>query len=55
MLRSMIEPQEINLQVAIKRFHENELLGRYRYIQDGKVILHRNLDFKRPYWVEVLP
>lgn len=48
------EPQKINLQTAINLYHENELPGRFKWIQDGKVVPHKNIDFRRSYWVEVL-
>lgn len=48
------EPQKKNLQTAINLYRENELPGHFKWIQDGKVVPHKNIDFKRPYWVEVL-
>ncbi|OAL75712.1 hypothetical protein A7D00_1312 [Trichophyton violaceum] len=46
------EPQKKNLQTAINLYRENELPGHFKWIQDGKVVPHKNIDFKRPYWVE---
>ncbi|KMP03836.1 hypothetical protein CIRG_03528 [Coccidioides immitis RMSCC 2394] len=37
---------------AINLYHAGDLPARFLYIQDGKVVLHRDLDFRRPYWVE---
>ncbi|KAM5475252.1 hypothetical protein MauCBS54593_001728 [Microsporum audouinii] len=48
------EAQKINFQTAIKLYHEHELPGRFKWIQDGKVVRHKDIDFRRPYWVEVL-
>ncbi|OJD27198.1 hypothetical protein ACJ73_01403 [Blastomyces percursus] len=46
------EPQKKNLQTAINLYHENVLPGRFKWIQDGKVVPHKAIDFRRPYWVE---
>ncbi|EGD97710.1 hypothetical protein TESG_05111 [Trichophyton tonsurans CBS 112818] len=47
------EPQKKNLQTAINLYRENELPGHFKWIQEGKVVPHKNIDFKRPYWVEI--
>ncbi|KAM5455522.1 hypothetical protein McanCB49686_003780 [Microsporum canis] len=47
------EAQKINLQTAIKLYHEHELPERFKWIQDGKVVRHKDIDFRRPYWVEI--
>ncbi|KAK2801255.1 hypothetical protein FQN50_007815 [Emmonsiellopsis sp. PD_5] len=49
---STSEPQKINLQTAIKLYREKELPGEIRWIQDGKVVRHKDIDFRRPYWNE---
>ncbi|KGY15550.1 hypothetical protein PABG_11543 [Paracoccidioides brasiliensis Pb03] len=46
------EPQKINLQTAINLYREKKLPGRFKWIQDGKVVSHKAIDFQRPYWVE---
>ncbi|OJD27481.1 hypothetical protein ACJ73_01120 [Blastomyces percursus] len=46
------EPQKLNLQTAINLYHTGELPGRFKWIQDGKVVRHKDIDFRRPYWVE---
>ncbi|KAK2746182.1 hypothetical protein FQN57_003304 [Myotisia sp. PD_48] len=46
------EPQKKNLQTAINLYHEKELSGSFRWIQDGKVVPHNNIAFRRSYWVE---
>lgn len=47
------ESQKKNLQTAIDLYHEKKLPGRFKWIQNGKVVPHKNIDFKQPYWVEV--
>lgn len=49
------ESQKINLQIAINLYHAKELPGRFKWIHDGKVVRHKDIDFRRPYWVEVFP
>jgi hypothetical protein len=49
------EPQKINLQAAINLYHAKELPGLFKWIQDGKVVRHKDIDFRRSYWVEVFP
>ncbi|OAT00265.1 uncharacterized protein BDCG_16552 [Blastomyces dermatitidis ER-3] len=57
-LRAMIDDpatsqaQKINLQVAINLYHSKELPGRFKYIQNGKVVSLKDINFKQPYWVE---
>ncbi|EAS36642.2 uncharacterized protein CIMG_01996 [Coccidioides immitis RS] len=46
------EPQKLNLQTAINLYHTKELPGRFKWIQDGKVVRHKDIDFQRPFWVE---
>ncbi|KAI1912242.1 hypothetical protein LOZ61_003404 [Ophidiomyces ophidiicola] len=46
------EPQKLNLQTAINLYHKKELPGPFKWIQDGKVVNHQDIDFWRPYWVE---
>lgn len=54
MILPQVSPRKKNLQTAINLYRENELPGHFKWIQDGKVVPHKNIDFKRPYWVEVL-
>ncbi|KAK2785657.1 hypothetical protein FQN52_008345 [Onygenales sp. PD_12] len=46
------ESQKVNLETAIKLYREKELPGELRWIQDGKVVPHKDIDFRRPYWNE---
>ncbi|WEW56265.1 hypothetical protein PRK78_001707 [Emydomyces testavorans] len=46
------EQQKLNLQAAINLYQTKELPGEFRFIQDGKVVCHKDIDFLRPYWVE---
>ncbi|KAG5288179.1 hypothetical protein I7I48_10333 [Histoplasma ohiense] len=46
------ETQKINLQTAIKLYHQKELPGRLKRIQDGKVVPLKDIDFRRPHWTE---
>ncbi|OJD26154.1 hypothetical protein ACJ73_02464 [Blastomyces percursus] len=58
LLQSMIsnpatsEPEKKNLQTAIALYESGDLPGRFKYIQDGKVVPLRSINFQRPYWVE---
>ncbi|KAK2795550.1 hypothetical protein FQN50_009734 [Emmonsiellopsis sp. PD_5] len=46
------ELQKKNLHAAISLYGSGDLPGPFRFIQDGKVIPHTDIDFHRPYWVE---
>ncbi|QSS59614.1 hypothetical protein I7I51_09050 [Histoplasma capsulatum] len=46
------ESQKINLQTVIKLYHDKELPGRLKWIQDGKVVQLKDIDFHRPHWTE---
>lgn len=52
--RAISESQKINLQNAVNLYHVKELPRRLKWIQDGKFVRHKKIDFRRRYWVEVI-
>ncbi|KAG5293156.1 hypothetical protein I7I50_03464 [Histoplasma capsulatum G186AR] len=46
------EAQKTNLQAVIKLYHDKVFPGPLKWIQDGKVVLLKDINFDRPYWSE---
>ncbi|EER36800.1 conserved hypothetical protein [Histoplasma capsulatum H143] len=46
------EAQKINLQAVIKLYHDKVFPGPMKWIQDGKVVLLKDINFHQPYWSE---
>ncbi|EER36860.1 conserved hypothetical protein [Histoplasma capsulatum H143] len=46
------EAQKTNLQTVIKLYHDKVFPGPLKWIQDGKVVLLKDINFDRPYWSE---
>ncbi|EGC49137.1 conserved hypothetical protein [Histoplasma capsulatum var. duboisii H88] len=46
------EAQKTNLQTVIKLYHDKVFPGPLKWIQDGKVVLLKDINFDRLYWSE---